>query len=1337
LWTNADGIVGTLRLLWLQQRGTICRLLKMSAIQIRIFLEIDMMKTKTAITELTEMKPKLWGNRRTIVSAFAAFTAVCIAVFFIAVRVASLALAFGALALTVTGSPLAQSSTTQSAQPSSVQRVGMEQGLSSRSLTSGLQDRYGFLWFGTQYGLNRWDGVTMTIFTALEGDSTSLPDNAINHIHEDKRGRLWVATNAGLARFNRNANTFTRFLADKPIADIFEDSQGTLWLWVRALGTASDEVCAFSPTSGSVTSFSPTSSASSGLRSAYIYSFFEDKHNTVWLGTANGLYRYHRQAAKFVGYGVDASAGALARSPRSHVQSIAEGGGMLWIGTDGGLGRIPSGAQPEQAEIQWQEQQQGQQHGQQQRASPTPDVIIPAGGIILLQSDAQGRIWGAAMQAGSVANQVRFFIVDAAQQHADKPRTSEALPVVPLGGKSQQHRCAAQRDALWWGVGNGVVRLNTHTGAAELLLSDPTLATRLNAPVVGVVIDGTSDKISDKTSHNADAVWFLRASLGVETLTQAVMPFRHIPFTEGASTASSAALLSPRVSAIRQTSDGAVWVGYKEGAGVSKYEPSKGAFVHFKQDPNNATSISGFGGETSIRALCEDKSGVLWVASSALDKFNAATNNFTHYPLSATKAVAVTDVVETRTGELWVGSKAGLYVMDRAQDRVQAVFKAFTHNPSNEASVGNNLIHTLYEDRAGKLWIGHEGGLDCYDAATKQFQHFRSQMISQSSSQPPSQLASASSSLAAGSVTCLYEDSKGRFWVGTRGGLHQFDRTSGTVTARYTHREGRPGLPDNAIAAILEDGKGNLWISTRRGLVRFTPEAQAFRVFGASDGVRESEFLDRAAVRLRDGQMWFGSSNGIIAFHPDSVPHSAQTPRVVLTGIKKFGNATPLATYLADMESIEFGHEDTVISFEYVALNFLKGAQNQYAYKLEGFDAEWQYVGSLREAKYTNLPAGTYKFLVKASNSDGVWSEHRTGITVVIRPAWWATWWFIALVAVAAGAAVWAGMKWRVRSVEHRNQVLERLVEERTHALQEANQEVTRQMEILNEQAKDIEIANARLQETNLDLDRTLTELKQTQSQLVQSERINATGMLTAGVMHEINNPNASLASALELSQQNLDTVREYFLSLLDENDRQTPEAMRFTEMVKAVKDMIAVALNGSERIKRIVTALQGFTKHQHDGAAFNRVADEVHSTVVMFQYQFKTVEVEENVSPDLKLQGSWAELNQALLNLMVNAAQAGATRICVEAHEEVHEAQGTGNIVLRVSDNGDGMSEEIQQRIFEPFYTTKSIGNSGLGLSISKKIVEKHNGTITVESALGKGTTFSIKLAKNALVEL
>jgi signal transduction histidine kinase len=309
----------------------------------------------------------------------------------------------------------------------------------------------------------------------------------------------------------------------------------------------------------------------------------------------------------------------------------------------------------------------------------------------------------------------------------------------------------------------------------------------------------------------------------------------------------------------------------------------------------------------------------------------------------------------------------------------------------------------------------------------------------------------------------------------------------------------------------------------------------------------------------------------------------------------------------------------------------------------------------------------------------------------------------------------------RVERQSHELGVVNAKLQENNLELAAANEEIQRQIEVQTEQAREIELANAELQEKNLALDEAFTELTHTQSQLVQSERMNATGMLTAGVMHEINNPNAAVIAAVHDVKHTVSQMSDFFGSLLDERGRQSKKAQQFDQMSHDAQHTLDVAMNGAQRVKNIVANLQHFTKHQRTGTYQSTLAAELESTAEIFRYQFKTVSVTLAVEESASVKGNFGELNQVFLNLLVNAAQAGATSIVITGKR----ATDAGDVVLSIADNGKGMTDDVQRRIFEPFFSTKGAGNSGLGLSISKQILERHGVSIAVESAPQQGTTF------------
>lgn len=262
------------------------------------------------------------------------------------------------------------------------------------------------------------------------------------------------------------------------------------------------------------------------------------------------------------------------------------------------------------------------------------------------------------------------------------------------------------------------------------------------------------------------------------------------------------------------------------------------------------------------------------------------------------------------------------------------------------------------------------------------------------------------------------------------------------------------------------------------------------------------------------------------------------------------------------------------------------------------------------------------------------------------------------------------------------------------------------------------------LESKNTELKETITALQETQAQLVQSERASAVGNLVAGVMHEINNPNATIYAAIQDALQASDDIRSYFLSLLGKEDQESKEARNLLSMVSDVEQTLKIAVDGVERIKTIVSTLRSFTKHQEAQQQTGDVAVQLESTLTLFHYQYKHVETQ-CFFPDgdaLLITGNLGEINQVLLNLLVNAAQAEATEITIVARRD-----GDDHVVITIADNGKGMDEETKLKIFEPFFTTGGARNIGLGLNISLKIIEKHDAQLLVESEPSKGTVFTL----------
>jgi hypothetical protein len=300
-----------------------------------------------------------------------------------------------------------------------------------------------------------------------------------------------------------------------------------------------------------------------------------------------------------------------------------------------------------------------------------------------------------------------------------------------------------------------------------------------------------------------------------------------------------------------------------------------------------------------------------------------------------------------------------------------------------------------------------------------------------------------STSLIKNSINVVFEDSKKRLWVSGDGdGLNLFNRK----TKSFTHYTTEQGLPDNSLVGILEDEHGNLWISSHNGISKATIDSTnsingkldlTFRNYTVQDGLQGKVFNRWAYYKSRTGEMYFGGLNGFNVFHPDSIKDNSYIPPVHITDFLLFNKpviigakGSPLQKHISQTKKLVLNYDQTNFTFKFIALNYIFSEKNQYAYIMEGFEKDWNYVGNKKEAVYTNLDPGEYTFRVKASNNDGIWNEEGTSIKIIILPPWWNTWWFYSFILVVMIGFVFGLYRWRVWQLLAREKMLKANVKE-------------------------------------------------------------------------------------------------------------------------------------------------------------------------------------------------------------------------------------------------------------------------------------------------------------------
>ena len=236
----------------------------------------------------------------------------------------------------------------------------------------------------------------------------------------------------------------------------------------------------------------------------------------------------------------------------------------------------------------------------------------------------------------------------------------------------------------------------------------------------------------------------------------------------------------------------------------------------------------------------------------------------------------------------------------------------------------------------------------------------------------------------------LVQDWEGFIWLGSKeGGLKCFSPQSGSFISYKMEN----GLPSNNVLSIQEDAEGTLWLGTDKGLVNFNNKNGTIILFTIYDGIPSNKFISNSSWISPSGEFFFGTINGVVSFFPTNIISNKFIPQVVLTSFKIFNKDATLNYETSYAKEIEIPYKQNVISFEIAALNYIDPQRNQYAYKLDGFDSEWNYIKSLRKISFTNLDPGSYILRIKGSNNDGLWNESGLAIKLVILPPWYRTWW--------------------------------------------------------------------------------------------------------------------------------------------------------------------------------------------------------------------------------------------------------------------------------------------------------------------------------------------------------
>ncbi len=1098
-------------------------------------------------------------------------------------------------------------------------------------------------------------------YTTLE----DLSQNTVDCILRDSRGFMWFGTWNGLNRFDGyhfaiyKADNQAGSISNNFIYSLSEDIYGNLWIGTR------NGLNSFDFTHDVFRSFYHDDQNFNSLADNQINAVYCDNKGLIWAGTRNnGLdkieYDYTSHKTVKISH--------FRNNPENHqslsgntVNTIyADRQQNLWIGTNGGLSLMES------ENSTFQTISLGR--------SPNGNINY---NVLALFEDREGIFW-----VGTDAGLIRW-----------KKKSGEMKWYVPEPGHGRSLTHLTVNSITQDVLGNIIIGtlggLNIYQRTTDDF--DKLRETSVRDYCL------TSEFINSVLADNQGNVWIGTDKGGVNQYNVYQKQFYYIGLASSGINGMNCATINSILD-----EKNFLWVG-TAGGGLNVINKNTGGYGYYKYSAFEASSIS----SDFITSIHRDRDNQLWIGTwgSGLNRLveSGSKKRFERYNVQTTsiRSNFISSIWEDPRGFLLIGTFDGIDLF-YPQKKIFVPFASHT-KMRNITEVG-----CILQDKNGDYWIGSRIGLfyvrgnkieeDITDGDIRHFVNIPGEM----------------NSIPGNYIISLCEDKAGNIWVGTYGnGICRISET-GSINKKFDSFTEKDGLCNNVVYSMIEDENGFLWLSTDNGLSRFNPADSAFRNYYVSDGLQSNQFYWSAANKNNDGWLYFGGTEGLNYFYPDSIRDHDYRPHVTLTDFKIFNQSVPTGKWkgkktileksITETREVKLSWHENVFSLEFSALDYDQPEKVLYRYKMEGVDNGWVEVSANRRfANYTNLKGGDYRFFVQASNSSGLWVEKPAELKITITPPFWETTWFRILCVVTVLVSFIGYYQYHTHRLKARKRELEKIVHERTAKIEEQNIRLEHQnMEISQQRDKLIEL-NKRVQLVN--------QLKL---------------RFFTNISHEFRTPLTLIMGVMERFTETWKGDRESYqlITLANRNAR------RLLHLINQLMEFRKI-----ETGKLQLKVSKGDLSEFFDGIlnSFNQLAREKKISYTIVPHH-----------PQIETWFDHEKLENIVYNLVSNAfkytPENGAITVefGVQGVETAGDSdngdQTVNHLKISVTDTGVGIPKDQIQNIFKRFYrvnndaTLKARG-SGIGLSLTRELVKAHHGSIYVESTVGKGSIFTVQL--------
>ena len=887
-----------------------------------------------------------------------------------------------------------------------------EDGLPQYTIMDMVQDKNGFMWFATWDGISKFDGYDFRNYKVQPGDSYIMRSNRIERLFLDQRGNIWFSSYDGEAHcFETGTETFHGI---QPVDGLGESTfnlrdckimpSGKVWL----LSNQSGCVCvldakfnkqAYNPNLGN-------------LHGKTVYSVLEDKAGNSWILTDNGLCVIPPKETKPFPYFFENR--PVREVEKQSFFAAIEKKDEIWFGSS--KGRI------------WKYRKSDGKFTllQLNVNSNVIDFKVLKSGDILLTTSLDG-----------------FFINSLATGLTTA--LTPTLGNIPIAEPIKE-TYLDRFQQLWFSTSRlGIYKINLQTRVIKYYFVLTQDENTISFPPKSILIE-------DKNGRLWVQPWGGGFSL-YNAATDELEPFYNNP------TAANWKFSNLAHSALSDR-QGNMWISTRS-HGLEKVVFEKNYFRTMPVNP----SINNIE-ESETRAVLEDRDGNLWVSSkdNRLNVYDSNRRLLGRFSIDGKISsdgfmpASVYSMIQDRDGIIWLGTKGSGIIRVQKNGKVWKT-EVFRRDPSNLYSLSEDKVYSMLQDKQGRIWAGtYDGGLNLLQMGKDGkilFINHRNNLKNYPTER-------------AGRIRIITEDQRGHICVGTTGGLvmfsnnftspdnityHLSNRMPGNKASlssndvhgicntrngemylvtfgggvnkvieyddngfptRFESYTSHNGLPSDITLSIVEDSNGMLWVTTENNLTRMNPQTAVFETFAEIKRLMATcNFSEAASYRLKSGELVFGYSGGMLIFNPNSIRNNTYKPYLALTNFQLFnkevsiGEHSPLHENIDHIKKLVLNHKQNFFTIQYAALDFEEPDNIVYAYKLEGFDKDWQYAQKQRMANYTNIPNGHYIFRVKSTNSEGIWVENERSLLIQVLPSFWQTWIaFLLYIVLFAGLVV-------------------------------------------------------------------------------------------------------------------------------------------------------------------------------------------------------------------------------------------------------------------------------------------------------------------------------------------